>query len=1067
MRYLLASFILLLYTDIAAQVVLRGTVKKAENREPLAGASVILQKSAVAVQTDNTGGFAINLKTAHDTLVVTHVGYTPTRLAITNESVSPLVVLIHEEGNLLDEVEVSTGYYSVARERATGSFTQIGPDLIERSVSTDIISRLEGITNSLSFDRTRIVGESDGSPDLRVRGLSTINSNETPLIVVDNFPYEGDISNINPNDIAGITVLKDAAAASIWGARAGNGVIVITTKRGTFDRKPVLNLTNNTTIGQKPDLFYNRTFMPSAARIEIEKELFDRNHYVPQDWTVLPPYVERLFAHKNGLLTDAELAAETQAWNARDVRRQAREYLYRSSVNQQIALNLSGGSNSYSYYISGGYDRNWASIIGNDFRRLTFTSATDIKPIKNLSIHLGLAINGTENKQNGLGLSEIVPSNLVLPPYTLLADDTGNALAVPMRWRQTYVADAEANGLLDWHFRPLDEVRLADNKATNTEFRINLGADYKLMKGLNVNLKYQYQRFNGQSRNYFPVENYYVRDRVNQFTQPDGYRAIPAGNILEGGNNQQTAHYGRMQFTYQHDFDNKHQLVALAGAEIRQQLQTSLPGYRIYDYNDDVLTGITMLDYETFYTLRPQGRSRIPAPPSSLNWMMDRFVSYFANGSHTYDNRYTLSASARWDASNLFGVNTNQQGVPLWSIGGMWTVSNEQFYHVRDLPYLRLRLTYGHNGNVNRTISTLPIVTYGNDTRTGLPNAILRSTGNPDLRWEQVGTLNLGLDMASKNNRLQLSIEYYRKRASDLIGENFMDPTSGIIQVNNRYEIDNRINYANMDTKGIDVEISTINTKGAITWQSTVLFNMTRNTITNYRSNEAPLITDFFNPLAPPTVGTSRDVIYAIPWYGLDHKTGMPLVMTDGVLHMDYSTYMNNLKREDLLVIGTSVPPYFGSIRNTFGYKNITASFNILWKAGHHFRRPSINYGSVFNSGGGHIDYLDRWQKPGDEAFTNVPAKPNDVVLRRDQVYLYSDALIESGSHIRLQDINLSYRFSRSAWPSMPFRELRLYTYVNNIGILWRKNKYNIDPDMISSTYPQPRTIAFGMQVSF
>src|SRR5690606_14503812 len=214
-------------------------------------------------------------------------------------------------------------------------------------------------------------------------------------------------------------------------------------------------------------------------------------------------------------------------------------------------------------------------------------------------------------------------------------------------------------------------------------------------------------------------------------------------------------HSGRTQLNYSRDF-GVHRVVALAGGEIRQSVGQTSPGFRIYNYDRDLLTGTANFNYTQSYPTRPTGSARISAPSVSMGHVTDRFLSYFSNAAYTYHDRYTLSGSLRWDASNLFGVKTNQKGVPLWSIGGSWEASKEAFYGVSGwFPYLRLRATYGSAGNVNKQVSVFPTVSYSSDSNTGLATARVRNVGNPSLRWEQVKTVNVAVDFALFNRRIQ------------------------------------------------------------------------------------------------------------------------------------------------------------------------------------------------------------------------------------------------------------------------------------------------------------------------
>lgn len=1072
------SFLLILFAMAAfclsghAQTMLSGTVTNAEG-QPVAGATLTVLGSGAIGKTATEGRFSFALSRLPDTLLVSHLGYQSYRIVIGTHTENPLQIVLQAGSHDLEEVMVNTGYYQVPKERATGSFVQIDNRLLNGMVTTNILDRLEGVVNGMDMDRREIFGENPTArpPGIRVRGIATLESNESPLIVVDNFPYEADISTINPNDVESITVLKDAAAASIWGARAGNGVIVITTKKGRYNDRTTISMTSNVTIGEEPDLFYNNRYLPAATVMEIEETLFNRGDVYPEEpQTVIPPYVELLIKQRDGEISDAEFNRQKAVLQHTDTRAEALKYLYQPSVNQQYALNIRGGSANYRYYVSGGYDNNRQSVVGNGNRRLNLAIQNSLRVAKNLELDAALWYTGQQSQNDGITYTHGLSSGTLVgtSPYHRLADEAGNPLAIPRDIRAAYADGATSEGLMDWNYRPLDEIRLADNQSKSTEIRLNTGVAYRFLNAFNLHVKYQYIRSQSEGYSYYSPDTYFVRNLVNRFTQEDGLRVIPAGGILDGRpDTESLSHSGRAQLDFRKTVAGTHELAALAGAEVRQRIAETLPGYRMYDYDRSTYIGTANLDYSQYYPVRPVGAMLIPSSANVHQRFTDRFISYFVNGADTYRGKYTLSGSLRWDASNLFGVNTNQKGVPLWSAGGSWELSKENFYRFRALPYVRLRVTYGSSGNVNPDVSAFPIFSYaGTDTRTKLPRAALTSAGNPNLRWEKVNTFNAGVDMGWFGNRITGSMEYYWKDAYDLIGVDFMDPTSGIIK-GAVPALENRINYADLQTHGVDIQLNAGILKTGFSWDAGVIFNYNRNRITHYSTAEVNNISTYFvSP--PPTVGRSKDVIYMLPWYGLDHQSGRPLVEVNGVLGMDYREYYSGTTVDDLLVAGVTTPPYFGSFRNTFSYRGFQLSANIIWKAGHVFRRSSISPGAEYNGPGSyHMDYFRRWKQPGDERFTDVPAASETYNTYEASAYSRSAALITSGDYVRLQDINLSYTHRSERLRSAGVEQIRLFCYVRNVGLLWTKNDAGIDPEYIDVAYPAPRTYALGINVEF
>lgn len=1073
MRKIYFLSILMAYCSPLYAQLLKSRVITATDGIELPGASVRLIKQGTGTLTDRNGFFEIRATLPSDTLVISSIGFKSLKIPLavsSSKQILPATLSMEIQNSELQEVIVSTGYTKISSERATGSFTHLNNDLINRSVSTDILSRLEGVSAGLQFYRTNISPHGNTS-DLRVRGLSTIHASSAPLIVIDNFPYEGDINTINPNDVEDITILKDAAATSIWGVRAGNGVIVITTKQGKYNKKTAVSFQSNFTSADKPDLFYNPAFLNAQDLIDFQRLRFQNGGFQQNNWTLLPPAVELQIAAQQGKISHVEMERQLKLLATKDIRKDMLKYLYQTSLNQQYALNISGGNNDLKYVSSVGFDKNLSGNVGFNSSRVTLNNQLNYRLGRKLEVFSSLYYVLQAYKNNGLQPSALIPrEGGALQSYTALIDEDGLPAAIPYKYRQTYINAATATGLLNWQYRPLEELNLADNSSNNNEIRMNTGLRYSLLSDLALDLKYQFRSATGEVRNYYAPETYYVRDLINRFTQPNGTSVIPLGGILSGSRSSGKSHYGRLQLNYHKSLQQQHQLDALAGVEIREDLSTAGPGYLLYGYDNQTLTSSPYLNYETSYPLRPRSASRIPNTIADVQHFTDRFISYFANAAYTFDQKYTLTLSSRWDASNIFGVATNQKGVPLWSVGGLWNLKQEYLASASSntIDVLKLRATYGVNGNVNKQVSTMPSITSSIGTVTNLPAAQLLSTGNPSLRWEKVTVWNTALDVACLNGRIRGSFEYYQKAGSDLIGYDYVDPTTGIfaIGLGGITNIDSRINAANMLTQGMDLEISGLISTGKFKWSAVLLASWVKNRITKYSGTESPAIQSFF-PVsnaarAPAREGKSADVLYALPWYGLNPATGAMLVYSNNELNENYAAYWSSLQTGSLQEMGVTVPQHFGSVRNTLTLKGLSLSFNVVYKTGYNFRRSSINYTNLINYGNGHKDYQLRWKVPGNELYTTVPALTMRANTTRENIYLNNETLIENGAHLRLKDINLSYKFSA---PTLGLSNASIFLYVNNVGILWRANKQGLDPDFPTSDYPPIRTYSLGLKI--
>lgn len=1043
-----------------ATIDAQGTVLGTDN-EPLMGATIRTQNGTIATQSNDKGQFTLKNVAQGEPLLIAYVGYTPVEMpAQQNMGTVHLQLTVGQLAEV--KVTVSTGYQNLPKERATGSFIKIDSSLLNRTPSTNIIERLNGIANGLLIHS----GRSYNSSGISIRGRSSILGNTNPLIVVDNFPYGGDLSTINPNDVESITLLKDAAAASIWGTQAGNGVIVITTKSGVYNQKTTINLSSNVTIGQKPRLFSQRQ-MSSAEYIEVETKMFEVGRYnsaINNGYAALSPAVEILLLHRNNKINLDRRNAMLDSLAQIDTRTDRLKYLYRVPVSQQYNLNLSGGTTAQKYYLSAGYDKNLLTEIGNSFERFSLNGQSTYNLLNDrLQLVSGLQFSSNQNKT-----SKGANAAAYKWPYLKLADETGNALPVANDLRFSYIAAQNGKGLLDWYYRPLDE--LEPSSFTNSlSFRLQNTLSYRIIPQLSITAFHTYQKGVSNTDNYNYANSYYTRNLINSITSVNSgtglvTRPIAEGDILNNSRSTLTGQYGRLQAAFNHTFVRKHSINAIAGAEINE-FKSDEAAYILYGYNPQTGANANVaINYTQSYPKYTGGTFIVPNGIGN-GGLTDHNISYYTNAAYTYNNRYTLSASVRKDQSNIFGVKANQKGIPLWSIGGLWHIGREPFYKIDWLPTLALRSTYGYNGNVDKTTSAYFTMMQlaGLVNLYGFPQYFINTLPNPSLRWEKVSNFNVGMEFATAKNRISGSIEYYTKNGQDLIGLSPLATQTGA----NSY----RGNNANLQTRGVDVRLTSQNLSGnGVQWQSTFLLSYVKDKVTAYMAQPGSN-NDIISTLAnqTPLVGYPYNAWFAYKWAGLD-ATGAPQSYLNGSVSKDYSAMVNSTNRADILYMGSRVPTLFGSLLNSFSYKNWQLSCLLTYKAGYVFRNSSSlsNAGLYATSNISYTsspDYSKRWQKPGDELHTNVPALIYPTNNNRDLIYTNSELHMYKGNHIRLQDVRINYSAGKNLLGTLPFKQLNLFTYASNLGILWRANKAGLDPD--SPNMQQTRNVAFGLNAQF
>lgn len=1058
-------FFLTLSADLAAQFTVTGRVISRTDGKALEGVIVTEKNNNIASQTNKEGRVSLRIRADSAVLNFSLLGYKPQNVSLSLPYTKELLVEMEEDTYQLQTVEiVATGYQKLPRERATGSFATVDKELFNHQVGTDILSRLPAIANAVMIDN----GTSYKS-QMMVRGLSTINGPRSPLVIVDNFPYEGDINNINPNIVENITILKDAAASSIWGARAANGVIVITTTNARFNQPVQVDFNSNLSISAKPDLSYIPQ-MSSSDFIDAETELFKRNFYNSQinsaSRPVLSPVVDILHKERTGVLTGEEAERQINSLRNIDVRDEFNRYMYMPAVRQQYFVNVQGGSQKHLWTSGVGYDHN-REHLGDTYQRINIRFQNTYRPFTRLSLATGLYYTQTQNQSGRIGYNDLTMDKGGFVPYIQMADAEGNPLPVPRSLNQSYINSISNGKLLDWNYYPLTDWQHNRTTSGTTNILATALLNYQVLKNLNAAVNYQYERQVDLSTGLADLDSYLTRSYINRFTRLENdmpVYAIPKGSILDKRNAWLESNNVRAQLDYENTF-GKHSINFLVGLETRFKLVQSNKN-RYYGFNPDNYT-MGQVDYVNSHPTFITGGSSFIENFQDVGETSTRFLSQFGNAAYTYANRYTLSASIRRDASNLFGLKTNQQWNPFWSVGAGWKISNENFYKVKFLPYLNLRMTYGLSGNVDPAMVAVNTIRYfaTPSSITNMPYANFSNYYNPLLRWETSQMVNVATDFQFMNKRFSGTVEYYQKAGKNLFGASPVDLTTGVSSSILR-------NVASMKGRGWDVELKSVNIDRAIRWKTIVNFNIYKDEIREYLLTRtlASQYTGSTSSSVPISniPGTPVHTIYAYKWGGLDPNTGEAQGYLNNEISKNYSSITGTgTKVEDLERFGSAIPTKSGSVINALSYKKISLQVGVTYKLGYWFRRGSINYTDFYNNWVGHSDYSLRWQKTGDELNTYVPAGLYTTNSVRDNFYSGSSVLVEKGDHIRLQFVNLS--FDLDSKRRGPLKGLQLYANISNLGIIWKANRANLDPDFnaaIGRTIT-PVNYALGFRTKF
>ncbi|WP_297129977.1 SusC/RagA family TonB-linked outer membrane protein [uncultured Porphyromonas sp.] len=1038
---------------------------------PLPGVTIIIKGNPTqGATTDSSGRFSIMVpKEGETVLVFSYIGMKHTEIRVSKKRTS-LEVSLHPDVELLDEVVV-TGYQTISKERATGSFAVIKPGDLSEKLQTSILGRLEG----------KVAGLTSGPEGLTLRGVSTLRGNTTPLIVLDGVPYTGSLSSINPSTIANVTVLKDAAAASIYGARAANGVIVVTTKRGESGHIRV-SYDGSVTLAEKPRYgALNR--MNSAELVDHMVDWIYKlpnSGVAPEDYPYYQdPVLAAISRERNGLMTKEELTQELEKYRSFDNEEQLAARYLRTGLVHQHNVSVSGGSERNTFLLSLNYLGNHPTTPFGSSRSygISLSDRFDLTSWIHLDATLSASLSD-DISDVGVGSYGLLRQSY--PSYTRFFDKEGKPLYVPDSEMRS---EAELKRLIDlgtydMHYNPYLNKGHEISEGSDQFYRLNLGVTINLPASLKLSLRYAGERSNGTSRTVMDKESHTARQDVIGGATIDPRSGKVIYNVPEGGQLFRTIGTGvaytlRSQLSYILDSD-RHYVTALSGIEIRDLHDKTVRSH-YFGYDDNSLAYVPV-DPKKLASLRgtlsSSGFYKYDyAAQNNMQDRQDRFFSFYANASYSYDRRYDLTGSIRIDQSNLFGTDPKYQYRPLWSLGAGWHLSEETFAEeARDwLSRLVLRATYGIGGNIPKTAG--PYLTFSapvydlmaRDFVSDIP-----TPPNPALRWERTATTNVGLDFALFGDKLRGSIEWYHKYTDDLLAERQSDPTLGWDKL--------LLNYGSMQNNGLEVMLSSELRLGEVSWAPTLVLGINHNKLLNVQESNPN--TFHYTRGNTAAVGYPLHSVFSFPSKGLDHETGQPIYLrrdpASGTLVETKKA--TDLTLDDLVYSGTTVPTYNGSLTNTFSYKGITLSMMVMYGGGNVFRAvaPANNgYGVTTNSP---CEYLLRWQKPGDESVPgmNPPitgTSPDDITAH---AWPASDKQIVRGDYLRLSDISLSYSLPSSWAGALGAQDVRLTMQLRNLLTLGL-NSRGYDPLSMTTTgygwgtrsLPMQRTIALGASVNF
>ncbi|AYZ13239.1 SusC/RagA family TonB-linked outer membrane protein [Chryseobacterium arthrosphaerae] len=1085
-----------------------GKIEDGNTSSVIAGASIKIETQSVSTKTDLTGiiesvsvgtvtdkdgKFILEIPADTKTILVSYPGYESRIIQINEDRTNYTVRLIPEvsDKNKIQEV-IITGYQKIEKRKQTSAVSTIKMESINQAGVASIDQMLSGQIAGVAV--TPETGAPGSPAKIRIRGTASLSGPQDPLWVIDGLPLEGNdvpnftdkdnidqlqnfsIAGLNPNDIEDITILKDAAATAIYGARAANGVISITTKKGKKGSLK-LNFSADTFVTARPD-FSRLNLLNASEKVDLELMLARRTDLTYRDdrGEVMRILTQnnQLDAFRTGGLDAVNPLTLQQINSLRNNNTDWGKLLYRNAINKQYGLSISGGSDRSDYYFSLGYYDEEGTTIGTGFKRYNFTLKNNYKLSDKLNA--GISVFGTHSERE----SFITDADANISPVNYSRN--ANPYLSPYNPDGSYRYDRDIDGFEDRYipFNFLEERENTNYTLKNNSLKAILDLEYKVSKSLRFTSQLGVQ-YDTNKTEKFAAQNTYFTRKMREGTRyyKDGaYRYfLPDGAVKQNWDNDFFQYNWKLQGTYSTKINSVHEIDVMAGTELRKTNDNTTIT-RAFGY-DPVTRRATAIVFPTSsFAAMKQYETYREMPP-----VENAYASMFATASYTYDQKYTFFGSVRYDGTNLFGVNKKYKYLPIWAVSGSWLVTKENFMkNITPVSNLRLRASYGLQGNIDRNTSPFFIGEYNDatilpGTKEGIINVI--SPPNDKLRWEKTTNVNFGIDLGLFQNRINLTADIYSRKGTDMISMKETPLETGF-----EYTM---MNWGSLTNKGFELALSTRNiNRDNFKWTTTINFAHNKSKVLSEQPRD--------NALLPSREGLPVNAVFALKTAGMDEH-GNPLfwkgdekisaadffklydVYADFLPGQLVDTKLSNAELRSMFTyIGDRDPKFTGGIINTFKIHNfdftVSATFNLKQTV---MRTPSYR-GSEFDRGRNYTrDVYEAGSSLPGITSPDMDANPDGWMANkwftgnRSNAYSLLDVWAKEVSYIRISSIRLGYTLPKEFTAPMGISALRLSVEGRNLFVFSNGYKGYFDPETYGNIYAQPitKSITVGFNVSF
>lgn len=1052
-----------------------GTVKD-DAGDPLPGVSICIDDSKVCTITDINGFYTLKVPANACDLKYSFVGMdnAVAHLNAGNGHVNQDVTMTSSAQ--LDEVVV-TGYQEISRPKMTGSVTTINADALTERYTGDIVSNLEG----------RVAGLSTYGGELKVRGTSSLYAESSPLLVIDGLPMEGRLEDLNQYDIQSINVLKDAAATAIYGARATNGVIVITTKNAHKKGKIDIDFTANLSMYEKKNMDYHDNFyMNAEEQVAKESEFLDgiyKSNPMASMYTMMlnmngqyPTSALEMgyYNFHSGAITESELNDLKAKLSKNNFAKEYADAVYRRQVMQEYNLALRGRSDKTANNLTLNFQTDNKGIINHMARRFSANYKGSFELAKWLTFNANINAVYNTSRNIGYDYSSYVQDPFRYAAYESLYDDNGNRRKM-YGWfdgndSPFFTLD---NGLVDLGTDPVEEFYNNVETVKRQHMRYHGELLFKLFEGFSLSAQYVYETNHVTDQTYANAESHPVRVLKNAYATYDNatgevtFPVCGSGGFMKTSNTDGQYWTGRVQANYINTF-GKHAINALAGMEFRETKTTGTNSLMLgYDDKLQSANTITMnlgdmynMHSSTYFMRSNNGfpaqqfafRPYIANAMNPITEVRHRYASGYANATYTYNERYNLFASFRKDYADVYGLNAKYRGKPLWSVGGAWNMEQEDFMKsVSWVNFLKLRFSYGATGNIYQGATSYMTAETGSlNQYTKVPYATILSPANPNLRWEKTYTTNIGVDFSLFNNRVRGNLDYYYKDAKDVFARRTIDPTVGY-----SYFISNS---AAMTNKGIELQVTADwlrpMTRKDFGWSTSFTLAHNSNEVSDVQSPGTHAY-DYTGGGAY-VEGYPASAVWSYRFAGIDDGSvsGSPGCTLWYGNEGTTGHFVSGHSPEILEYSGQSDPKIIMGMDNRFEWNGFHLSIMMAYYGGHVMRAlPEMEtFGGIyFYSGALSSYFIDSWtpEKP-----TEHPGYGMYGSQGIGSECMYGNNSIHKADFLKIRNIVFGYTVPREWISGWGISRLALQFQVTNPCTIWKANKVNVDPETLGIRMP-------------